>query len=153
MSYATLIHTRLAADATLVAIMTGGIVLYSTLKGKGVSRTTLPSAYTQVAGKPTTLKPLLVVKGRAVTPTNTLRDHSEQYVSTRQVVELWLYNDSGAGWTALANGAARAYTLLQDRPVTGSFSISLTSEILDEREPTMDEACFIRNDYEVIGRK
>lgn len=143
------IHTRLSADSTLTTLLTGGVKLYRDLPAEGISRQSMPSAYTSAG----ILKPIGVVRGRAIVPTNTLRDRDAQYVSTRQIVEIWLYTDRAAGYDTLYSAAERIFALLQDRPTTGTFGLALVNAINDEREPAMQQSCMLRRDYEIIGRK
>lgn len=143
------IHARLNSDSTLTTLLTGGVKLYRDLPTAGISRQSMANAY----GADGRLKPIAVVRGRAVVPTNTLRDADGQYTSTRQIVEIWFYDDPAAGYDTLYSAAERAYFLLQDRPVTDTFNVSLVNEINDEREPAMQQSCMLRRDYEIIGRK
>jgi hypothetical protein len=143
------IYDVLADDDDFVEALDGGVYLYKELPANGISHQSLPDAYD--TGKK--LKPLCVVKGRAVTPTNLIGDPDAQTTSTRQVVELWFYDDKAAGWVDIEAAADLAYGLLQERPTSGVFNIKLVNEVNEERVLEMNDACMLRRDYEVIGRK
>jgi hypothetical protein len=145
------VYTRLNADTTFKALVTGGLYYASDIPHAGINRETVPAAYS--ASK--RLNPICVVRGRAVTPTRFLRDASGQYTSTRQIIELWFYQDGSLGWAALTPPRDRAYVLLQELPVSGTFSLTLDNRIDEDagmRDEDMANACFLRDDYEAIGR-
>jgi hypothetical protein len=149
MSAVDLIQARLSADATLTSALTGGVLLYRSLPAE-VNPTTLPGIFNGVR-----LKPFAVVKGRVLTELpGGLRDIG--YMNTRQVVEIYLYDDKSQNWSTLYAAADRIYALLQDTPVNGVFQVQLSNEVNDEREqlmPALRGAVMLRRDYEVIGRK
>lgn len=150
MSYATDIFNRLSADSTLLTLLPGGVLHYEDLPHQGLSRDTTPDIY--LAGPDGRLQPICVVRGRDVVPTNFLRDQNTQYSSNQQVVECWFYDDSDEGWDTIQLAANRVYFLLQEKPVTGSFNITLTNEVLARAEE-LGWACMLRYDYAVIGRR
>lgn len=146
--YPTLVYNRLIIDAPLISALTGGIYLYSSLPVEGISRKDTPSAYDSTTLK---MKPMLVVKGRALVPTSSLKDPETQYTSARQIIEIYLYDDPFNGWSALFGAADRVYELLQDRP-SGMSSLTLVNVIDFERNSALNNCCMLRRDYEVIGR-
>ena len=144
---AALIAARLAADATLLATLTGGVHDHATLGVLGASK--LPASAYTAGGK---LKPLAIVRGRAVVPTGELADRSSQYASTRQVVEVWLYDDRDATAAALDTAGARIYALLQERPVTGTYALVNASWDRGGRAIEYGEARMSRMEWVVRGR-
>lgn len=139
--------SRLAADSTLLATLTGGIHDHASLSSAGGSK--LPSSAYTASGK---LKPLAIVRGRAVVPTGELADRSAQYASTRQVIEVWLYDDRDATLSALSAAGTRIYTLLQERPLTGTYSLLLMSWMQDMRAEEYGDARMCRQEWDVRGR-
>lgn len=148
MSYSGAIHTLLSADAILLGILTGGIYHKRDMTTEGIDRDGTPDAFDTIG----LLKPCLVVKGRGNIPTNQLVDLAVQYTTTSQVVELWFYTDRDAGWDTLVSATEQVYALLQGKKVTGAAEMSLTNEI-EGRAPELDNAVFIRHDYQVVGRR
>ena len=148
MSYDGAIYTLLSADATLVAILTGGIYHKRDMTTEGIDRDGTPDAFDTIG----LLKPCLVVSGRGNIPTNQLADPATQYTTTSQVVELWFYADRDAGLDTLESATERVYALLQGKKVTGAARMSLVNELMG-RAPELDNAVFIRHDYQVIGRR
>lgn len=118
MSYATAITALLAADAPLLAMLTGGVHDLAALGPKGAAELP-PTAYT--AGH--RLRPVALVKGRAVVQTGEVRD--DQQGPVNQAVEVWLYDDQSATVTALDTAAQRIISLLHRRPLTGMYSLEL----------------------------
>lgn len=89
MSRETDFSTRIAANAPIMAILTGGVYVYGALPPEGITRETVPAAF-DADGY---LKPLAVVKMRMLVADGEVEDLLDQDASTRQVVELWLYQD------------------------------------------------------------
>lgn len=144
-SYPELIYNRLAADDALTNIVQ--VFNSGDVPVEGINRDNFPQAYDLNA----LLTPILIVKGRGNIPTSGLRAYKT--TSTRQIVELWLYDDRDEGWDAIEQAAELCYGLLQDERVTGTFQMRLFNEIDNERDVDMGNACMLRRDYEVIGYK
>ena len=148
MSYAAAIKTLLAADATLTATLTGGIYTALETKKLGINQITTPSAFTG-----NTLKPCALIKDRGETPFGGIADPNAQYITVSQVVEIWLYNDGEAGYSALQTARDRIYALLQNNRVAGAFEIRWTDEIEGVPAPELDYPAVIRSAYQVVGRR
>lgn len=144
---ASLVVTRLAGDSTLLATLTGGVYDHGTLSSPGGSK--LPSQAYTASGK---LKPLAIVRGRAVVPTGELVNRSTQFASTRQVIEIWLYDDRDASLSALSAAGTRIYTLLQERPLTGTYALVMMSWVQDMRAEEYGDARMCRQEWDVRGR-
>lgn len=134
---------RLNADATLLALLPGG--LYVNLPVGGLSRDNKPAAYDTATGK---MKVCGVVTGRNITPRNDLRDKAAQFMTVNQILEVWLYNDRDLTWPFAA--ADRVYVLLHERPLAGSFGLTL-AERIKTRAPELGEAHLLRHDYQVVA--
>jgi hypothetical protein len=104
----------LEADATLLATATGGVWDFDETKRLGLSRTTTPAAFNNGI-----IKPAVLLKLRSDTPDNILADDANQYQSTREMLEVWLYED--AGFTAIATMSARVRVLLHAKQLAGTF--------------------------------
>ncbi|MBX3081722.1 MAG: hypothetical protein KF716_08800 [Anaerolineae bacterium] len=147
MSYAAAIKTLLVADATLAAALTGGIYSYQDTKKLGINQVTTPLAFT--AG---ILKPCALIKDRGETPFGGIADPNAQYVTTSQIIEIWLYDDGEAGYATLQMARDRIYALLQHNRVAGSFEIRFANIVEGVPAPELDNPAAIRADYQVIGR-
>lgn len=139
------VHTLLAADATLTTTLTGGVLLYRSLGVGGLSRSSSPAAYTSAG----VLKPTLVLKGRALLPFGGLQDMQLQYLSARQVIELWFYDH--LTWTTIRTARDRAYSLLHGTMLDTGGRLHWFNRLEDDRDPQMQGAAFLRDDYEVFG--
>lgn len=121
MSYEAEIAVILSADATLVALLTGGIYVSATVGPLGITREATPSAF----DASNYLKPCALVKQRDKVTTGDVLDFDAKIESVRQMVEVWLYADSGDGYTTLDSAGARIRTLLMGRQLTDSFELRL----------------------------
>lgn len=142
MDYSQAVYDKLAADVTLLALLSGGI--YHNLAEEGLNREGTPDAYDADGF----LLPTLVVTGRDTVPTMELRDPGTQLATTNQVVELWFYNDRSGIYPDTAHD--RAYALLHDRQVTGTFKVILVNDART-RAPELNGAKLLKSDYQVKG--
>lgn len=116
MTIETTITTLLAADATLLALATGGIHSFNGLGRQGINRTTLPGAFDSLG----CIKPCVLVRLRTSNPMpGGLQDDQDQYTTERSLVETWLYQDSG--YTTIDALHDRIYALLHAKPIAGLF--------------------------------
>jgi hypothetical protein len=135
--------TIMAADAPLVAILTGGIHTSGTVGLEGITRDTVPAAFS--GGY---LLPCALVRQRGNVPTGDVEDYNDQTTSARQIVEIWLYQDRN--YTQIDLAAARLYVLLQGRVMNDSFEIRLANVIDRGRdEGSLDGASLARLDWQV----
>lgn len=146
MSTATAIKTILEADATLLATATGGVWDFDETGQKGLSRTLTPAAF-DAAG---VIKPCILIRQRSETPAGGLADDAAQYVSTSQVVELWIYQDRG--YATIETMRQRCFVLLHGRQVTGAFVVRWAGDVRSGRDIDID-AFVERSDYQVIARR
>lgn len=146
-TYEATIKSLLAADATLLATLTGGVYSFAAdTKRLGLSRTMSPSPYLNGY-----LRPCALVKARDEVPSGGLLDSDQQYASIRQSVEVWLYNDGDAGYAALETARNRVYTLLQLVSLSGGGLVSWTNNLSNVRDTSLDNAAVLRADYVVNG--
>lgn len=143
------IYAILSADATLLATLTGGVYKRESVGIEGISRQTAASAFDSNGY----LKPCALIAERATVPDGVVRDLMARVISTRVVVEVYLYSDSSAGYAPLDTAFARIYALLQGRQLTASFEIELVNAVGRWREVdgSLMNACATRYDFLVSG--
>lgn len=141
--YPALITARLAGDMPLSTLLTGGIYNYEALPRNGIK------AKAQ-AWNNGLMKPCCVVKPRPQVPFGDIKDALTQFTTSRQVVELWLYNDGDAGYTTLRSTQAMILTLLHLRRVAGAFQLRFAGD-LAAPDPELNNAATLRLEYLVIG--
>jgi hypothetical protein len=127
--YAPLIYAVINAHAPTLALLTGGLYLHTTVKHSGINRTSYPSAYDSSGF----LKPICYVKGRECVPLLP-RGRTEQWVSQRQIIELYLQQDKDKGFDELETVATALFGLLEQVRVTrgkGQFN-GLANRYADE---------------------
>lgn len=149
MSMTQAVYDKLFADATLAALLTGGLLHFRDLPAV-INMDTLPAVYDTTNA---IMKVWGVAKGRPVVPSGGLRDSNSQLNSVRQVVEIYLYDDRNSGWDVIETAADRVYALLEGKTVAGAYKLSLINEVTDLRDNTLGDAPMIRHDYAVKSRK
>ena len=143
-------YAVLNADATLLATLTGGVWKRESVGVEGLTRQTAAAAFDGTTGY---LRPCALIAERATVPDGVVKDLMAQKVSTRTVVEVYLYQDSGAGYTALDTAAARIYVLLQGVQLANSAEIELVNVVGRWREVDgpLRNAAGVRYDWLVPG--
>lgn len=121
------VATRMTSDATLVAILTGGVFKAGTVGRLGITRDTAPGAFNGVA-----LKPCALVKQRGLIPDFEIQDFDERHASATQVIEVWLYEDSG--FSNIDAAMARLWTLFFGYKFSDSWPVEVTNEINRQRD-------------------
>ena len=124
----THIRTRLEADATLIAILTGGIYDASELPEDGLTPAAAPGAYTG-----TRLKPCAVIRFRNQNETQIVG------ASKRRFFEIYFYQ--GVGQSSIDAAAARCRTLLHPhaRSKTTAGQVYYTTWMDDAGDLVADE--------------
>jgi hypothetical protein len=146
MSFENEVAAILNADVTLLALLTGGVHISATVGPLGITRDTVATAF-DADGY---LKPAALVRQRDIVPTGDVIDYDAKIESARQMVEVWLYADSGAGYSTLDTAGARVRTLLMGRQLTGSFELRLALWIDRRRdEGALAGAAMERLDFQV----
>lgn len=137
---------RMIADAPLMAILSGGVFKSSTLGRLGITRETAPAAF-DAGGY---LRPCALVRQRALVPTGDVDDADGKLVSASQVVEVWLYEDTG--YSALDAAAARLFALLHGHVFSGWFEARWVNSIDRQRDAgALAGASLARMDFQVHG--
>lgn len=134
--------TRMDADVTLTAILTGGVYTAGAVGIEGISRDTTPLAF-DAAGR---LKPSALVRQRGLVPTGDVLDPITQQASASQVVEIYVYQRQG--YTSIDTALARLYTLFQGYQFSDSFEVFYANQIDRERdEGALSGASLARIDF------
>ncbi len=118
----------MAADTTLMATLTGGVFESGLVGREGITRETAAGAFDSNGY----LKPCALVKQRALVPDGGVRDGLAQAVSATQVVEVWLYEDSG--YTNLDTARARLFALLEGHVFSGAYPAEWVNSITRQRD-------------------
>lgn len=146
MSFESEVAAILDADATLDALLTGGIHISGTVGPLGITRETVAAAF-DANGY---LKPTALVRQRNLVPTGDVLDFDAKLESARQMVEVWLYSDQSDGYTTLDSAAAQVRTVLMGRTLTDSFELRLALWIDRGRdEGALSGAALERLDWQV----
>ena len=106
--------TRMAADATLVAVLTGGIYTSAEAGPEGITRDTIPAAFSGGYLKPCAL----VVEGSLI-PDGGAHDEEAIIVSVAQRVQIFIYERSG--YTNIDAALVRLFPLFFGHQFTDSF--------------------------------
>lgn len=135
-------QTIMEADITLMNILTGGVYTLPELGRDGVTRETIPDAYDDTGW----LQPTAVIAARALIPDYRIVDYG--IVSTAQVVEIWLYEDTG--FTNVDAAAARLFTLFQDYQFEFPLAFAGTYGRFND-EAILSGASVLRQDWRVVA--
>lgn len=135
--------TLLEADATLLALATGGIWDWDETGRMGINRS---SATTAAAFTNGIIKPCLLLKLRTSVAFGDIADDVEQVTGARDMLEVWAYQDQG--YSTIKSMLARVYTLLQGKQL-GGFVCRWAMDVQPLRDIEMD-ANVERADYAVF---
>lgn len=137
--------TRMTGDATLMAILTGGVHQSGAVGIEGITRETVAAAF-DANGY---LKPCALVAQRGDIPTGDVVDYLAQVTSNRQIVEIWVYQDAPS-YTAIDAALARLRTLFFGHWFSDTFEIRLANVLDRERdEGSLSGASMARQDWQV----
>ncbi len=136
----------LEADATLLATATGGVWSFDETGRLGLSRTLTPAAFDSTGR----IKPCVLLKVRSRGPFGGIADGGSQFVATREVLEVWLYEDTGYANIDIMRD--RVFTLLHNVQLSGSFACLWEWDVRGARDTDLD-ASVERSDYAVIGKR
>lgn len=117
MSAESAIKTVLEADATLLALATGGIYSFDETGSQGINRTLTPAAFDSNG----LVKPCIMVSARDANPGYNVPDEGNQSMDVRQVVECYLFQFGG--YSTIESMKNRIYTLLQNQRLTGGYRV------------------------------
>lgn len=139
----------LAANAPLVAALTGGILLRRSIIAEILSRTTVPTAYNSTA--PYLMKPHLIIADNIETEDAGGMSDPDGFRSNRQRLMLNFYADQSLAYSTLKTAADMAYALLHKKQIGGG-KVFWRSE-LRTNDTLRENARLIRVDYEFIGQR
>lgn len=141
--------TRMDADATLMAILTGGVFVSGSLGPLGITRDTAPGAFDGNGY----LKPCALVRQRPSIADLQVVDQIALAASATQVVEIYLYEDTG--YTSIDSALSRLFILFFGYQFTDSFPAEWIGTIDRERDQgALDGASMARQEWliaDVIG--
>lgn len=144
MSITASIKTLITADSAIMTLLTGGVFTDDETDRNGIGRKSTPTAYD--ADK--FLKPCAYVKERAQLGNWGGATGNSGFTGTRQVFEIWLYDDRVYSTIEVVRDAA--IPLLQ-RALIGSVGRLRYLGFFKERAPELNSAAFYRIDFELIG--
>jgi len=148
MSRETDFETVMEADATLMAILTGGVWAKEATGVEGLARETTPSVF-DANGY---LKPCALIHQRDLVPDGAARDPLAQKASASQVVEIYLYADAGAGYSAIQSAKGRLYTLFEGYQFADSLEVFWVNSLGNLRDPgALRNAAMSRIDFVVYS--
>ncbi len=138
--------TRMAADATLMAILTGGVYKAETVGVEGITRESAAAAF-DASGY---LRPCALVRQRGLIPDGNVIDPMAQVTSATRVVEVWLYQDRNYDQIDLA--LARIRALFQGYQFSDSFEVFWINTIDRQRDTgALANASLARIDFAVYS--
>lgn len=105
--------TILEADATLLALATGGVWDWDETGRMGINRVNTTAAFTSGI-----IKPCLLLKLASSVPFGDIADDSRHLTGARDMLEVWAYQDSG--YATIKSMLDRVFTLLQGQPLGGA---------------------------------
>ena len=117
------------ADSTLMVTLTGGVYQAGLVGIEGVTRETTPAAFANGY-----LLPVALVKQRGRIPDGQILDTLDQDTSVTQVVECWIYCDSGDGYAPIDNAIQELFHLFQGHKLNDSFPIEWINTIERQRD-------------------
>jgi len=138
------IRDVLAADATLTALLVGGIYSYAQTRRNGISRVTTPDAY-EAGGF---LRACAIIKASDAKSAASIRDSA---AGLRQTVTVYLYDDGDNGYGAILAARDRAVALLDRVWIDGVGYLRRIGGADDERDPKLNNAALARVDFEIVG--
>lgn len=116
--------TRMAADVTLMAILTGGVYTAGELGRNGsINRQDTPNAFDATTGR---LKPCAFIRQRAIVPDGGLLDMMVQDATAQQTVMIFVYQDAAYDQIDLA--LARQRVLFFGYQFSNSFEVEWAGE-------------------------
>lgn len=138
--------TLLEGDATLLATATGGVWDYGETGDQGLNPSTTPDAYDD-DGR---IRPTVLLRSRGPKPDGALRDSDGQYSSTREVLEIYFYEDYG--FSNIETMRNRVYALLHEQQLSGTFKVLWSGDSPPIPDPETG-ASLQRSEYTVHGAR
>lgn len=147
MTTVTSAKTILEADATLLALATGGIYDYDETGRMGINRTNTATSAAFVNG---IIQPCILLKLRTSVPWGEINDDATQTVSMREVFEVQFYADNA--YTVIESMRARVFALLHAKQLSGTFICRFAGNFYSPRDIEMD-SFVLRSDYAVVLKR
>lgn len=117
----------IVGGTALMATLTGGVFTKAAVGREGITRDSASSAFSGGF-----LLPCALVKQRGLVPDGQIRDEETQVVSGTQVIEVYLYEDSG--YTSIDAARSRLVKLFLGHQFSDSFPVEWINLIDRERE-------------------
>lgn len=116
---------RMRADDDLMALLTGGVYEAGQLGVAGISRdVTATKPAFDAKGR---LLPVAVVRQRDPVPDGAIHEPDSQIYSAAQVVEIYLYQDTG--YDKIDEALRRIYGLFQHRTLPGTVAVEFANQL------------------------
>lgn len=139
--------TLLEADATLLALATGGIYDWDETGRMGINRS---NSATSAAFSSGIIRPCLLLKLSSSVPFGDIADDASKIVSVREMLEVWAYQDNS--YATIKSMLDRVYTLLQGERV-GGVSCRFAQKVQPAIRDTEMDANVEYDRYAVIALK
>lgn len=139
--------TILEADATLLALATGGIYDMDETGRMGISRSNSATTAAFTSG---IIKPCLLLRLSASAPFGEIADDTTPSTGARDVIQVWAYQDSG--YATITSMLDRVFVLLQGKQLGGFICRWLRKVQPPVRDIEVD-ANVEHDDYEVIWKR
>jgi hypothetical protein len=136
----------IATGTALMAILTGGVFTKGAVGREGITRDSAPSAFS--GGY---LLPCALVRARGDIPDRMIRDEETRTISATQVVEVYLYEDSG--YTGIDAAVLRLLALFIGYQFADSFPVEWINILDRERDPSLGNVSMARVDLLVRAVK
>lgn len=117
----------IVGGTALMATLTGGVFTKGEVGREGITRESAAGAFTDGF-----LRPCALVKQRGLVPDGRIRDEETQAISGTQVIEVYLYEDSG--YTSIDAAISRLVKLFLGNQFSDSFPVEWINLIDRERE-------------------
>lgn len=139
------IATYLKTDATLLATLAGGIYTSAEVGREGITRETVPAAFDGDGY----LLPCALVKQRGLTPDNVLVEQETPAASGAQVVDIYVYEDTG--YSSIDAALARLRMLLLGHQLANTFPLEWLGDLPRERDDgALQGASMARQEWLVV---
>lgn len=139
--------TILEADATLLALATGGIYDWDETGRMGINRS---NTATSAAFSSGIIQPCILLRLSVSTPIGEIADDVAKVTGARDVIQVWAYQDSS--FSTITSMLDRVYTLLQGQQLGGFVCRWLRKVQPPVRDIELD-ANVEHDDYEVFWQR
>lgn len=146
MTVLSTVKAILEADTTLLAAASGGVWDAAETGPDGINRTSTTAAFDSNL----VIKPCVFLKLRSSVPDYILADDENQYVSVREMIEVWCYQNSG--YATIETMRLRIYALLHAKQLAGTFAVRWQGDIQPFRDIDL-KANGLRSDYLAVVKR